>query len=131
LLDLANQQARDQEAGKDEEDVHADVATTQERHLRVVEEHEQYSYGAQSLDVGTKCAVNDLVFGANSRIRCRARSLQIEAPIILGGLPRAGTILTVAPLQPGYPATWAIGTSVFAPHRPGERPGSACGSVAV
>ena len=48
---LRQEQARDQEAGEDEEDVDAHVAARQARDSRVPERHEQNGDGAQALDV--------------------------------------------------------------------------------
>src|SRR5439155_7314525 len=49
--ELRQEDARDQEAGEDEEDVDADVAARQERHARVPESHKQNRNSSQTLDV--------------------------------------------------------------------------------
>jgi hypothetical protein len=60
-LDLAEQQARDQEAGDDEEDVDPDVAAGEEGDARVTEENGADRDGAQALDIATEALAADLV----------------------------------------------------------------------
>ena len=55
-LDLAEQQAGDQEAGDDEEDVDADVAAGEERDPGVAEQDGDDRDRPQPLDVGAEAA---------------------------------------------------------------------------
>ena len=60
-LRLTDEQAGDQEAGDDEEDVDPDEPAVERADPRVVEHHEQHGHGPQALDVGPEAAPSLLV----------------------------------------------------------------------
>ena len=68
-LDLTDQQARDQEAGQDEEDVDTDVPAGDPGHTGVEQQHEQDGDAAQSLEVGAEA-------GPTERARALTRAAQ-------------------------------------------------------